>query len=98
MCAARLNVRDGVLSAEVGEAIEQAAGEVADGKLMDHFPLKVFQTYALFSSALRRPASRPRKEERVERGRGAGARPASSFAALAEAHTERAGARARSPT
>ena len=45
------NVRDGVLSAEVGEAIEQAAGEVADGKLMDHFPLKVFQTYALFSSA-----------------------------------------------
>lgn len=32
------------LDAKVGEAIQQAAQEVIDGKLTDHFPLVVFQT------------------------------------------------------
>ena len=34
----------GVLDAKVGNAIVQAAGEVAAGKLDDHFPLVVWQT------------------------------------------------------
>ena len=43
-CAARLNARDGLLDASIGAAIEQAAGEVASGKLDDHFPLVIYQT------------------------------------------------------
>ena len=42
--AARVNVEAGLLDAEIGTAIEQAAGEVIDGKLDDHFPLVVWQT------------------------------------------------------
>ena len=34
----------GVLDPKVGEAIVQAASEVAAGKLTDHFPLVVWQT------------------------------------------------------
>jgi fumarate hydratase class II len=34
----------GVLDKRVGEAIVTAAGEVAEGKLVDHFPLVVWQT------------------------------------------------------
>lgn len=41
--AATVNMRFG-LDPEIGKAIQQAAGEVADGKLMDHFPLVVWQT------------------------------------------------------
>jgi fumarate hydratase class II len=33
-----------VLDPKIGEAIKQAATEVAEGKLMDHFPLVVWQT------------------------------------------------------
>lgn len=41
--AATVNMRYG-LDPKVGEAIQTAAKEVADGKLMDHFPLVVWQT------------------------------------------------------
>lgn len=41
--AARVNVKFG-LDPKVGEAIQQAAAEVADLKLIDHFPLVVWQT------------------------------------------------------
>jgi fumarate hydratase class II len=42
--AARVNARDGRLDAAVGEAIQQAAGEVAAGNLDDQFPLVIWQT------------------------------------------------------
>ena len=42
--AARTNVALGVLEAKLGEAIERAAQEVIEGRLDDHFPLKVWQT------------------------------------------------------
>ncbi|KAG6236138.1 hypothetical protein E4U25_004063 [Claviceps purpurea] len=41
--AATVNMRFG-LDPKIGQAIQQAAKEVADGKLMDHFPLVVWQT------------------------------------------------------
>ncbi|KAH8597976.1 L-Aspartase-like protein [Bisporella sp. PMI_857] len=41
--AASVNMRFG-LDPKIGEAIQQAAKEVADGKLIDHFPLVVWQT------------------------------------------------------
>ena len=34
----------GILDKRVGDAIVAAAGEVADGKLLSHFPLVVWQT------------------------------------------------------
>ena len=42
--AARVNRTLGVLDDNLAGAIEQAAGEVVDGKLNDHFPLVVWQT------------------------------------------------------
>lgn len=42
--AARVNVARGALDARVGAAIAEAAGEVAAGRLSDHFPLVVWQT------------------------------------------------------
>ncbi len=42
--AARVNMQMGVLSEELGTAVEKAAGEVADGKFNDNFPLSVWQT------------------------------------------------------
>jgi fumarate hydratase, class II len=42
--AARANMSLGKLDAKLGEAIIQAAQEVIDGKLNDHFPLVVWQT------------------------------------------------------
>src|SRR3546814_20006786 len=44
LAAARTNKALGVLDAKLAEAICQAAQEVADGQLMDHFPLVVWQT------------------------------------------------------
>ena len=44
LAAARTNMELGLLDATLGEAICQAASEVADGKLMEHFPLVVWQT------------------------------------------------------
>ncbi len=41
---AQANVASGKLEAKMGAAIVEAAGEVADGKLDDHFPLVVWQT------------------------------------------------------
>lgn len=41
--AAKVNVTYG-LDPELGKAIQQAADEVISGKLLDHFPLVVFQT------------------------------------------------------
>ncbi|KAJ5969150.1 hypothetical protein N7501_005398 [Penicillium viridicatum] len=41
--AAEVNMKYG-LDPKIGEAIKQAAAEVADGKLLDHFPLVVWQT------------------------------------------------------
>jgi fumarate hydratase class II len=42
--AARANLALGVMDPKLGAAIEQAATEVADGKLDDHFPLVIWQT------------------------------------------------------
>lgn len=42
--AARVNMSLGVLDERVGEAVVAAAGEVAEGKLDEHFPLVVWQT------------------------------------------------------
>ena len=39
-----MNVESGVLDPKVGKAIMQAASEVADGQLLDHFPLVIWQT------------------------------------------------------
>ena len=43
-CAAQSNVALGELDASLGEAIMQAAKQVADGELNDHFPLRIWQT------------------------------------------------------
>src|SRR4028119_2162507 len=42
--AARVNARIGGLDAEIAEAIQQAAGEVAAGNHDDQFPLVIWQT------------------------------------------------------
>ena len=42
--AARVNAREGLLEADVAEAIQQAAGEVARGDLDGQFPLVIWQT------------------------------------------------------
>ncbi|WP_085901269.1 class II fumarate hydratase [Kiloniella majae] len=44
LAAARTNIELGVLDKKLGEIICQAAQEVIDGKLTDHFPLVVWQT------------------------------------------------------
>src|SRR3546814_8598694 len=44
LARARTNKALGVLDAKLAEALCQAAQEVADGKLMDHFPRVVWQT------------------------------------------------------
>ncbi|MEL6289905.1 MAG: lyase family protein, partial [Pseudomonadota bacterium] len=43
-CAAKANMRQGTIDARIGEAIAQAALDVAEGKLDDNFPLVVWQT------------------------------------------------------
>ncbi|WP_058046038.1 class II fumarate hydratase [Streptomyces roseifaciens] len=42
--AAKVNAELGVVDKDVAEAIEAAAGEVAEGRWDDHFPVDVFQT------------------------------------------------------
>ena len=42
--AAQVNMELGVLDPRIGKVITEAANEVAEGKLMDHFPLVVWQT------------------------------------------------------
>ncbi len=42
--AAKVNTEFGLLNTTLAKAIEQAAGEVMEGKLDDHFPLSVWQT------------------------------------------------------
>jgi fumarate hydratase class II len=42
--AARVNAREGALDPALGEAIQQAAGEVARGEHDDQFPLVIWQT------------------------------------------------------
>ncbi|MEM9617625.1 MAG: class II fumarate hydratase [Pseudomonadota bacterium] len=44
LCAAKANLALDNIDPKIGEAILQAAGEVAEGKLNDHFPLSVWQT------------------------------------------------------
>ena len=44
LAAVRANLRLGAIEADVGRAIEQAALEVVEGRLDDHFPLVVWQT------------------------------------------------------
>ncbi len=44
MSAAKANMALDNLESEIGDAIVAAAGEVAEGKLNDHFPLVVWQT------------------------------------------------------
>jgi len=40
----QVNMADGVLDARIGAAVVRAATEVAEGELLDHFPLVVWQT------------------------------------------------------
>lgn len=40
----QVNMEQGLLEPKIGNAVIQAAGEVADGKLIDHFPLVIWQT------------------------------------------------------
>ena len=42
--AAAVNVKHGALDVKLGEVIQQAAAEVASLKLIDHFPLVIWQT------------------------------------------------------
>ena len=42
--AAKVNAELGVITAEQGEAIQRAAGEIVDGDHLDQFPIDVFQT------------------------------------------------------
>jgi fumarate hydratase class II len=42
--AAAVNLSMGIVSAEIAQAIQQAAGEIVDGKHDEHFPLDIFQT------------------------------------------------------
>jgi fumarate hydratase class II len=44
LCAARVNAELGLLDEKTAGAVQQAAREVADGKLDEHFPLDIFQT------------------------------------------------------
>jgi fumarate hydratase class II len=44
LAAAKTNVSLGLLDSKLGDAIAQAAAEVVDGKLDDHFVLDIFQT------------------------------------------------------
>jgi fumarate hydratase class II len=44
LAAVRANMKLGVIPKRQGRAIAKAAKEVADGKLLDHFPLVVWQT------------------------------------------------------
>jgi fumarate hydratase class II len=44
LCAAKVNAQLGLLDERRAHAIEQAAREVADGKLDEHFPIDIFQT------------------------------------------------------
>ncbi|MRX51979.1 class II fumarate hydratase [Paracoccus sp. S-4012] len=44
LATARVNMREGRLDATIGRAMEQAAQEVFEGRLDDHFPLVVWQT------------------------------------------------------
>lgn len=43
-----MNIENGTLDPRIGKAIIEAAGEVADGKLLEHFPLVVWQTGILY--------------------------------------------------
>ena len=43
LCVLQVNIEYG-LDAPIGKAIMEAAQEVADGKLNDHFPLVIWQT------------------------------------------------------
>ncbi|KAL0036241.1 hypothetical protein WJX79_009533 [Trebouxia sp. C0005] len=42
--AAKVNIDQKMLDPEIGESVMKAATEVAEGKLLDHFPLVVWQT------------------------------------------------------
>ncbi|WP_175411657.1 aspartate ammonia-lyase [Streptomyces sp. TRM64462] len=42
--AAKVNAELGVLDADIARAVQEAAGEVAEGRWDDHFPVDVFQT------------------------------------------------------
>ncbi len=44
LAAATVNAEVGMLDAKLADAIRQAAGEVLEGKLAEHFPLVVWQT------------------------------------------------------
>uniref|UniRef100_A0A7S3GAM0 fumarate hydratase n=1 Tax=Palpitomonas bilix TaxID=652834 RepID=A0A7S3GAM0_9EUKA len=43
-CAAKVNMTNGTLKPELGDAIIKAADEVIEGKLTDNFPLVIWQT------------------------------------------------------
>merc|ERR1711933_334339 len=43
-CAAKYNAKHGKMDTKIANAIEQAADEIYEGKLDNHFPLVVFQT------------------------------------------------------
>ncbi len=43
-CHLQVNMEQKMLDPKIGNAIVKAATEVADGKLLDHFPLVIWQT------------------------------------------------------
>lgn len=47
---AQVNMAQGVLDPKVGSVVVEAASEVADGKLDDHFPLVIWQVTAVTPS------------------------------------------------
>lgn len=67
---ARVNLAGGVLPADIGKAVIDAAGEVADGKLMDHFPLVVWQTGSGTQSNMNANEVRPRCATCIRRSPG----------------------------
>ena len=68
--AARLNARDGGLDAELAEAIQQAAGEVASGVHDDQFPLVIWQTGSARRAMNANEVSRPRtRSDRIAAAR-----------------------------
>jgi fumarate hydratase class II len=70
--AARANAAKGLIAPQVAEAIVEAAQEIIDGKLDDHFPLVVWQTGSGTQSNMNvNEVIANRANERLGAGRGA---------------------------
>lgn len=67
----QVNMKSKALDEKIGNAIVQAATEVADGKLFDQFPLVIWQ---VLSPSLSLPQPTPLPRESAERERRSGGR------------------------